>query len=271
MKTGPVAATGKVRRAACAGRFYPSAPELLRTGVTTYLEAAGRPAGESPKALISPHAGYVYSGAIAGTAYAQWGAERERIRRIVLMGPSHFMDFPGLALSSASAFETPLGVVPMDAAGVESLALLSQVRFLDEAHQPEHGLEVQLPFLQVVLESFTIVPVLVGSASDLEVEEVFERLGDGATTRIVVSSDLSHYHDYDTAQTIDSATARAIEDLRPEAIESDMACGCRAIRGLLGWARKRGYGVKTLDLRNSGDTAGSRDRVVGYGAFWVGK
>jgi hypothetical protein len=132
-------------------------------------------------------------------------------------------------------------------------------------------LEVQLPFLQVVLESFTIVPVLVGSSSDLEVEEVFERLEDGATTRIVVSSDLSHYHDYATAQTIDSATAQAIEDLRPEAIENDKACGCRAIRGLLRWARSRAYRVRTLDLRNSGDTAGTRDRVVGYGAFWVGK
>jgi hypothetical protein len=162
-------------------------------------------------------------------------------------------------------------MVPVDAAGVETLASLPQVRFLDEAHLPEHGLEVQLPFLQVVLESFTIVPVLVGSASDPEVEEVFDRLGDGVTTRVVVSSDLSHYHDYATAQTIDTATARAIEDLRPETIENDKACGCRAIRGLLRWARRRGYKVRTLDLRNSGDTAGPRDRVVGYGAFWVGK
>jgi len=222
----------------------------------------------APKAVIAPHAGYIYSGPIAASAYAQLAPARDLIKRVVLLGPSHFALFDGLAASGAAAFATPLGTVAVDTAAIAEISSrLPQVSVRDEAHADEHALEVQLPFLQVVLADFKIVPLLVGEASDQEVAEVIEALWDGEETRLVISSDLSHYQDYQTAQETDSETARAIESLDWKKLHGDLACGCRPICGLLSAAKERGVRCRTVDLRNSGDTSGDRDRVVGYGAF----
>jgi hypothetical protein len=267
MRTECTEATSRIRLATCAGRFYPVDPAELRGLVATCLQHARPAADSSPKAVIAPHAGYVYSGPVAGSAYRPWRGSGERIRRVILLGPSHYVDFEGVALSSATAFETPLGVVPVDQDWSDAVRRLPQVRVMDSAHDPEHALEAQLPFLQTVLGKFSIVPLLVGAAGDQEVIEVIEPLWGGPETRVVVSSDLSHYHDYLTALAVDAATARAIERLDAEFIDGDHACGSRAIRGLIGLARRHGLGATAVDLRNSGDTAGPRDRVVGYGAF----
>ena len=256
-----------IRAPAVAGMFYPEDPEELRDMVRGFLREA--PAdGPPPKAIIAPHAGYVYSGPIAASAYARVAAGRDRIRRVVLLGPAHRVGFRGLAASQADAFATPLGVVPVDTATVARLvADFPQVRYLDEAHALEHSLEVHLPFLQEVLDEFTLVPLVVGEAGADEVDEVLEALWDGPETLIVISSDLSHYHDYETARRLDARTSRAIEALRPQDIYYENACGRNPVNGLLKAAREHGLRVNTVDLRNSGDTAGPRDQVVGYGAY----
>ena len=256
----------RTRSPAVAGMFYPGDPAALRHTVGDYLNAAAidEPA---PKALIAPHAGYIYSGAIAASAYARLRAVRGQIRRVVLLGPAHRVPFHGTALSSARAFETPLGTVAVDQDSLAAIADLPQLQTLDEAHRLEHSLEVQLPFLQEALEDFTLVPLLVGEASPESVAEILERLWGGPETLIVVSSDLSHYHDYDTARQRDRDTSTAIEALQDTAIGYDDACGRNPINGLLYVARRRGLRARTVDLRNSGDTAGPRDQVVGYGAY----
>lgn len=256
----------RTRRPAVAGMFYPDDPGELRLAVAAYLEAAV-PRDPAPKALIVPHAGYIYSGAVAASAYAGLHAVRQQIRRVVLLGPAHRVGFRGLALSSAQAFDTPLGSVPVDQEALAAIADLPQVQTLDEAHRLEHSLEVQLPFLQGTLEAFQLVPVVVGEAPTEAVAEVLERLWGGPETLIVVSSDLSHYNDYETAQRMDSKTSAAIEALAEGTIGYDDACGRNPVNGLLRIAKRRGLHAETLDLRNSGDTAGSRDRVVGYGAY----
>ncbi len=256
----------QVRQPAVAGMFYPAQQRELRHMVHAYVGAAP-PGAVAPKAVIAPHAGYVYSGPVAGTAYALLASDSELIRRIVLLGPSHRVPFRGLALSSAERFATPLGEVLIDSEAAEAVSGLPQVRVLDEAHASEHSLEVHVPFLQEVLDRFTLLPLVVGDATAQEVGEVIERLWGGVETRFVISSDLSHYHDYETARRLDAATSRAIEELRPEAIGYDDACGRIPVSGLLHVARRRGMSVRTVDLRNSGDTAGPRDRVVGYGAY----
>jgi AmmeMemoRadiSam system protein B len=217
--------------------------------------------------LIAPHAGYLYSGPIAASAYSRFLPAREHIRRIVLVGPSHFVPFAGLATSGADAFATPLGLVPLDAAAIRKLSELPQVTILDLAHAHEHALEVHLPFLQTVLADFTLVPLVVGEATAEQVCEVLDALWDGPETRFVISSDLSHYLDADAARQMDRLTADAVEGLRPEDIGEDQACGRIPIRGLLQAARGRGLHAHTVDLRNSGDTSGPRHQVVGYGAF----
>jgi hypothetical protein len=257
----------KVRPAAVAGRFYPGDPVELSNLIKALLAQVPPAAGPSPKALIAPHAGYLYSGPVAASAYAQFLPARDQIKRIVLFGPSHFVALNGLAATSAEAFATPLGVVPVDVEAVRGLRSLPQVSELDEAHAQEHSLEVQLPFLQIVLGGFTLVPLAVGDATPEEIIQVLDALWDGPETRFVVSSDLSHYHDFQTARRLDRATAKAIEALKPGAIGEDRACGRAPIRGLLEAARQHGLRARTLDLRNSGDTAGPRDQVVGYGAF----
>jgi len=254
-----------------AGIFYPADPLTLTTAVRDYVQAAQpRPvtlAGSRPKALIVPHAGYVYSGPVAGSAYARLEACAGDIRRVLLLGPSHRLPFQGLATSRAEAFLTPLGSVPLDLVAYDLLADLPQVRAYEAPFQGEHCLEVQLPFLQLLLADFRLVPFLVGEASATEVAEVLERLWGGEETLIVVSSDLSHYLDYASARRLDAATGQAIADLKPEAIADRQACGHNPLKGLLRAARHHGLQAQILDLRNSGDTAGPRHRVVGYGAF----
>jgi AmmeMemoRadiSam system protein B len=261
----------RTREAAVAGTFYPERADVLRPLVRRLLDeagAAGRGVAEPlPKALIAPHAGYVYSGPVAGSAFRRARAVRDRVRRVVLIGPSHFVRFRGLALSGASAFATPLGAVEVDAAAESELRALSIAADLPHAHQREHSLEVELPFLLETLGDFQVVPLVVGEAAGEDVARALDQLWGGDETLVVVSSDLSHYLDHGSATRVDAATARAIEDGRGEAIEPEHACGWLAIRGLLLAARRRGLAAATLDLRNSGDTAGPRDAVVGYGAW----
>jgi len=258
----------EVRRPAVAGKFYPDNPVELRRMIEDFLGRVKAHAGPAPKAIIAPHAGYIFSGPIAATAYARLAPARASIRRVVLLGPSHFASFEGLAASGATAFATPLGAVPVDADAVRDLCLrLPQVGVLDEAHAREHALEVQLPFLQVVLADFQIIPLLVCDASADEVAQIIEALWGGDETRFVISSDLSHFYDYTSARELDAATARAIEELRTEGVGVEQACGRTPILGLLRAAQRHGLRAHTLDLRNSGDTAGPRSEVVGYGAF----
>jgi hypothetical protein len=263
-----------IRHAAVAGLFYPEDPRELDTTIRHLLDdasprskAARQTANKAAKALIVPHAGYIYSGPVAASAYARLNSVASRVQRVVLLGPCHRVPLRGLAVSSANAFETPFGAVPLDKQAIEGVLDMPQIGVLDAAHADEHSLEVHLPFLQHILGSFTLVPIVVGAASAEEVAEVLERLWGGPETLIVISSDLSHYLDDKTARQIDAATCRAIESLDPGAIGFDQACGRVPVGGLLSVARRRGLDVTTLDLRNSGDTAGDRRRVVGYGAW----
>jgi AmmeMemoRadiSam system protein B len=254
-----------IRPPAVAGLFYPADPEQLAHDVQALL-AAAKPHGLTPKALIVPHAGYVYSGPIAATAYATLASIAKRIRRVVLLGPVHRVAVRGLALPGAEAFDTPLGRVMLDAAAARSIARLPQVTVSAEAHELEHSLEVQLPFLQSVLEEFTLLPLAVGMATPEEVAEVLEALWGGEETLIVISSDLSHYLPYAIAQRVDKSTVQAILDLR-EPVDPDQACGGIPVGGLIAAARRHRLTPHLLDLRNSGDTAGSHDHVVGYAAL----
>jgi MEMO1 family protein len=255
-----------IRKPAVAGRFYPASPVELRETVRAFLDDADT-SGAAPKALIAPHAGYVYSGPVAASAYKLIESLRGRITRVVLLGPAHRVPFRGLALHSADAFATPLGSIPVDRDAADAIARFPQVIVFDEAHALEHSLEVHLPFLQEALGEFSLVPLAVGDATPAEVDEVLDALWGGPETLVVVSSDLSHYYDYDTARTLDEATTRAIEDLRFEDVHGGDACGRVPIRGLLSVARRRNMKVETVDLRSSGDTAGPRSQVVGYGAY----
>jgi hypothetical protein len=256
-----------LRQPAVAGKFYPADPGELEAQIARYCEAV-EPRPGLPKAVIAPHAGYIYSGPIAATAFAPLRIARGAITRIVHLGPAHFIAVRGIAASSADAFDTPLGRVPVDAAARDALLELPQVAIVDEAHRDEHCLEVHLPFLQHVLgNGFSLVPLVVGDAPPEAVAEVLEVLWGGDETLFVVSSDLSHYHDYETARSMDRRTSRAIENLQPGAIAPDQACGRIPIQGLLLAAKRHGLAARVLDLRNSGDTAGSRVRVVGYGAW----
>ena len=263
-----------VRPPAVAGRFYPSDSKKLKSQIASCLQTAAttRPEAdqEPPKAIIAPHAGYIYSGPIAASAYAKLATHRSTIIRVALLGPSHFVRLRGLAVPTAevTAFRTPLGNVPLDRSALD--ALVERFPFVtarDDAHTDEHCLEVHLPFLQYVLNQFTLLPLVVGDASPEQTADVLESLWDSRGTLIVISSDLSHYHDYATAKQRDRRTAEAVTSLNFEHLTPADACGCYPIQGLLALAHRRGLTAKLLDLRNSGDTAGPRDRVVGYGAF----
>jgi len=245
--------------------FYPASGAVLKTVVEGWLEEP--PAGPTPKALIVPHAGLMYSGPVAGKAYSRIIPAHKAITRVVIIGPCHRVALRGLALSGATAFQTPLGAVPVDRPLVTRLQTLPHVGVAEAAHEDEHSIEVQLPFLQVVLASFSIVPVAAGEARPEEVAALLETAWGGPETLIVVSTDLSHYHPYEQARAIDEETAEAIERMDVDAIEPECACGCVGLRGLLLEARRRGMRVERIDLRNSGDTAGPKDQVVGYGAF----
>ena len=255
-----------IRSPAVAGMFYPGSPEELSNEVEGFLAHAHASSASVPKALIVPHAGYVYSGAVAAVAYARLAAARDRIRRVVLLGPTHRVAIRGLALPEARAFDTPLGRVPLDLELEQKLLALPQVQQSAAVHAQEHSLEVQLPFLQRVLDNFTLLPLAVGMASAEEVAEVLDCVWGGLETLILISSDLSHYHPYAQAQQLDQETARQIVSLQALA-DHQQACGATPVNGFLLCARRRGLKAQLLDLRNSGDTAGDRARVVGYGAF----
>lgn len=266
------------RPAAVAGMFYPADPEALRSVLAGHLSAAGAGvsaadegahagAGEPrPKMLVVPHAGYVYSGPVAARAYALLAGLRGRIERVVLLGPTHRVPVRGLAAPSVAAFETPLGAVPVDRAAIDALRDLRQVHANDLAHAQEHSLEVQLPFLQAMLGRFSLVPLALGQASPEEVAEVLERLWGGEETLVIVSTDLSHYLPYASARAADSATVSRILAF-DQAIDHDGACGATPLNGALRVAKAHGLHPRLLDLRNSGDTAGDRARVVGYCAI----
>jgi MEMO1 family protein len=257
-----------VRACAVAGSFYPADADDLRSILADCERQAVvvEPDPRPLRALIAPHAGYVYSGAIAASAYRLLTGARDRFRRVVLIGPSHFVPLAGLAVPRVEAFETPLGLVPIDDGARKSVLRDPAVVLSDRPHAREHSIEVQLPFLQSLLGNFELLPLSAGGASAKEVGRVIERVWDKDDTLIVVSTDLSHYHDYATARALDAATSRAIVK-RGREFDGEQACGCIGIMGLMDLARRRDLDVRLLDLRNSGDTAGDRSRVVGYGAF----
>lgn len=257
-----------VRPAAVAGAFYPGEAAALAAEVGSYLSesAASRPIGPAPKAIIAPHAGYIYSGAIAASAYSRLVPLRGRVRRVVLLGPAHRVHVAGMAVPSVEAFASPLGKVRLDRDLLLQVEALPGVEVSDRAHALEHSLEVHLPFLQAVLGEFALLPVVVGGASPGEVRALLELCWGGEETLVVVSSDLSHYLPYDDARLRDRDTAAAILALDATLVPEE-ACGAAPINGLLDYARVHGLHAEGLDLRNSGDTAGSRERVVGYGAF----
>ena len=258
----------QIRPAAVAGSFYPGDASALAAEVASYLAEATPPAASTraPKAIIAPHAGYMYSGAIAASIYARLAPLRGTVRRVVLAGPAHRVHVSGAAIPSTHAFASPLGEVALDLEALGALRKLPFVEVSDRAHALEHSLEVHLPFLQSVLRDFSLVPIVVGDASPREMVLLLDTVWGGAETLIVVSSDLSHYLPYDSARGRDRDTARAILGLEATLVPED-ACGAAPINGLLQAARARGLSAEMVDLRNSGDTAGSHDRVVGYGAF----
>jgi AmmeMemoRadiSam system protein B len=256
-----------IRPPAVAGQFYPGDAGRLQTQVSELFAGAAPDAGPSPKALIAPHAGYIYSGPVAAAAFATLRNNAQPVARVVLIGPAHYVRLSGIAAPTVQGFETPLGRVPVDGEALRALADLPFVSFADAPHAPEHALEVELPFLQTVLASFRVVPLVVGDATAKQVAEVLQRLWGGPETLIVVSSDLSHYLDYDTARRVDAATAFAVEQGEWASIGPNQACGCRPVAGLLVEAERRGLKARRLALCNSGDTAGSRVSVVGYGAW----
>jgi AmmeMemoRadiSam system protein B len=258
---------GQARPAAVAGRFYPGSPHQLRATLDALLADVRNASVAAPKAIIVPHAGYIYSGAVAATAFAALQPHAGTITRVVLIGPAHYVPFSGLALPTVDAFETPLGIVPLAREAATVLADVVPVVRAEAPHAPEHALEVELPFLQSVLGSFELVPLLVGDAAPEEVASVLDRLWGGPETLIVVSSDLSHFHDDETARRLDADTADMVERGDWAGIGPDNACGYLAIAGLLIELNQRGLGVQRLALANSGDTTWTRDRVVGYGAW----
>lgn len=256
-----------VRNAAVAGTFYPQEASELQANLKALLQSTHADK-QLPKAIIVPHAGYIYSGPIAANAYSSFYKQDPSINRIVLMGPAHRVTFRGIAASSADYFATPMGNIPIDHHALKLSIDKGFVQYFDLAHEQEHCLEVQLPFLQVIFkQDFEIIPLLVGDADSTHVAQVLRLLWGGDDTLIVISSDLSHYHDYETAKEIDKRTTRSIEEFHGEKLDYESACGRLPIQGLLEVAKEFKMQCKTLDLRNSGDTSGPHDRVVGYGAF----
>jgi AmmeMemoRadiSam system protein B/AmmeMemoRadiSam system protein A len=264
----------QIRTAHVAGSFYPDDPEILTQTIKKHLHDADETRTKSantpaPKALIAPHAGYVYSGLTAAHAYTHLLPLRHKIKRVVILGPCHRVPVGGLALSGADYFETPLGRIAIDQELTQRISKMPQVFTFAETHLEEHSLEVHLPFLQTVLSDFTILPIVVGQASVREVADVLDLVWGGDETLIIISTDLSHYLDYKSCQGLDEKTSTAIEEMNINAIGNSQACGRVPLKGLLDLAMARGMDIQRLDVRNSGDTAGPKDRVVGYGSWML--
>lgn len=255
------------RKPAVAGQFYPLDPQELTSQIKDLFAASRLCQASQVKAIIVPHAGYIYSGEVAASAYLTLIPQMHKIKRVILLGPAHRVGFHGLATTSANYYSTPLGDVAIDRAAIDVIQSLPQVVNLDRAHTHEHSLEVQLPFLQNLLDEFALVPLVVGDCNSQQVAEVLELLWGGEETLIVISSDLSHYNSYDDAVKQDRKTSHSIINMQPENIEFDDACGRIPIKGLLMVAEQHKLKPQQIDLKNSGDTAGSKDRVVGYGAY----
>ena len=256
-----------IRKAAVAGTFYPNDASELQACLDTLMHQT-KADFKPPKAIIAPHAGYIYSGPVAASVYSCFVGQHLPIHRVVLLGPAHRVGFHGIAASDADFFITPLGKIAVDHDSLQPIVEQGSVKYFDLAHEQEHCLEVQLPFLQQLFNgNFNIIPLLVGDTNSLHVAKVLRALWGGAETLILISSDLSHYHDYETAKQLDQQTTQSIEQLQGEELDYESACGRLPIQGLLQVVKDLGMQCKTLDLRNSGDTAGSRDRVVGYGAY----
>ena len=258
-----------IRQAAVAGLFYPADQQLLKDDIHDYLKEVDREQKTNVKAIVVPHAGYMYSGLIAASAYKLLIPLKDKINRVILLGPSHRVAFNGLAVPESDFFTTPLGVIPIDQKGIQSLATLPQVIVSEQAHKEEHSLEVQLPFLQEVLNEFSLIPIVVGDAERHEVAEVINSLWGDEHTLIVISTDLSHYHAYNEAKQLDSATSDAIVALKADQISYEDACGRNGLKGMMTVAEEKHLSIELLDLRNSGDTAGDKSRVVGYGAYVI--
>ncbi len=260
-----MANTSLIRPTAVAGSFYPSQPQELKQQVNAFLNPAGKTV-KKPRALIVPHAGYIYSGSIAGAAYSLLIDYAHTINNVILLGPSHHVGFQGLAGSHFTRFSTPLGEIPLDIETLNKLERLPQVSLLNEAHELEHSLEVQLPFLQEVLGHFLLSPLVVGQCNKQAVAEVIEAVSDIPNSLIIISTDLSHFHKYEVCQHLDGQTSVDILQLHSQ-LNGEQACGCKALNGLLFWAKQQGLHIELIDLKNSGDSAGPKERVVGYGAY----
>jgi AmmeMemoRadiSam system protein B len=258
---------GTIRLPAVAGQFYTDNPTILRDQIKQFLLQATRDDSGTPKAIIAPHAGYIYSGPVAATAYKTLEPVSDTITRVVIMSPAHRYGFRGIAWSAADYFRTPLGDIKVSHNSIDNVKSLPFVNNIEQAFEGEHALEVHLPFLQSILHNFEIVPFIVGMAEPEQVAQVLETLWGQDETLIVISSDLSHFHDYQTARQHDRKTSLCIESLDYENIQGEDACGVYPLSGLLLAAQRKKLHVTLLDLRNSGDTAGSHDRVVGYGSF----
>jgi len=256
----------KIREAAVAGAFYDADPGRLKQVLASLLAAPAAATGDRPAALIVPHAGYIYSGAMAARAYRTLAPFADEINRVVLFGPAHRVPLQGMALPDVEAFATPLGTVPLDRAAMRFAAGLPGVCISGEAHRLEHSLEVQLPFLQTVLGAFSLVPVVVGRCDAPTVAAAMDALWGGVETLVVISTDLSHFHDYDAATRLDARTCSRVL-AKDASLNGHDACGAYALNGLLSSSHGRSLTVEQLGMCNSGDTAGSHDRVVGYGAF----
>ena len=262
----------KIRKPTVANLFYPGDAKKLQGQINVFLQFAKDTVDDNeplPKAIIAPHAGYIYSGPIAASAYARIAPLHNKIRRVVLLGPSHRVPLMGVAASSADSFSTPFGEIPLDRQTIEALEREQLVVTLDAAHEMEHSLEVHLPFLQTVLDKFSLVPLVVGSATADQISRLIEFVWNEEDTLVVVSSDLSHYENYRAAQQHDQQTNQAIERLDFQHIGPQDACGCAPLNGLLRFAQQHHLHVQTVDYRNSGDTAGTKDQVVGYGAYVI--
>jgi len=261
----------RTRPPAFAGMFYSDKPQELAAAVKAYVaQATLVVTPKPPKAVVAPHAGYIYSGPIAGTAYAALAARGGQVERVILLGPSHRVAFGGVATSGAGVFETPIGPVAVDRDAVAELVRTGLAREFEPAHENEHSLEVQLPFLKQLFPGARVVPLLAGDDDWNVAKRILAKLWGGDETVIVVSSDLSHYHDYATAKKIDAGTAQSMQDLAAGQVDHEQACGATGVNALLALVADKGLACTTLDLRNSGDTAGPKNRVVGYGAFAVG-